>query len=393
MKVNYIEITGVAGVEFIHIDFNESANIICGPNGIGKTTVLESVSHILSNGQSQILKRNVKSDRSKITVSINELGMERKQTAEFDTFRPEMTAQISGMHEFSKKVLSFKITRTFNYVPIQAVGRDADKQQYIMWQEAFNGISLSDIKNWFVNRYLYSAHVGALSKEQLDNFILAKKCFSILDQRFSFSKVDASTNEILINTPSGEIYYEYLSSGFKSIISLLFGIIKEIELRFKEPRIKAFEFDGVILIDELELHLHPAWQGKIVSVITTVFPMAQIIATTHSPHIIQASEPNQIIVLAHDENLKVINKELPLNEYGFKGWTIEEVLTDVMGMYDLRTAIFNELMEKFQKSVEENDIEKANRVYNEVNSMLHPQNRIRKLLKFQLIGMGSNEYD
>ncbi|MEK5761019.1 AAA family ATPase, partial [Acinetobacter variabilis] len=68
------------------------------------------------------------------------------------------------------------------------------------------------------------------------------------------------------------MFYEYLSSGFKSIISILFGIIKDIELRFKEPYCNAKDFDGIILIDEVELHLHPEWQEKASSILKKVFP-------------------------------------------------------------------------------------------------------------------------
>ncbi len=387
MKVNNIIIQGVGGIENISVQFNERANIICGPNGIGKTTIIECVSHVFSNGHTSILKRNVNCDKSIITMSADVDGSIKNKSIEFNEFRPENQARIMGLHEEANKVLSFKTTRTFNYTRIDAIGRDSSKGQSILWEEAFNGIKLIDIKNWFVNRYLYSAHEGALTSEQIDNYILAKKCFSILDETISFSRVDAATNEILLSTASGEIYYEYLSSGFKSIIALLFGIIKEIEMRFTEPRLSAINFDGVILIDELELHLHPEWQGKIVDIILNTFPRAQLITTTHSPHIIQAAEPKQIIALCYNEELKVSLRELPDSKYGFKGWTIEEVLTDIMGMHDIRTDLFNSLIEGFQNAIDNNDLPKAKEIYNDVDMLLHPQNNLRKLLKFQLLGL------
>ena len=181
----------------------------------------------------------------------------------------------------------------------------------------------------------------------------------------------------MVNTPQGEIYFEYLSSGFKSIIYLLFSTIKEIEFRFKEHNLKAKDFDGIILIDEIEIHLHPEWQEKITNILRTTFPSVQFILTTHSPHVIQTAEPSQVMPLQLDEHNNVILcKELQTNKYGFKGWTIEEILYDVMGMHTMRSEMYHELIKNFE--------EEAKSIYAELNQLLHPQNPQRKLLCFQL---------
>jgi len=383
MKISDIQIFGVGGIESVELKFNEQMNLICGPNGIGKTTIIETIAHTFSAGQTSVLKRNVNCNRSEVASTVFEGERSQKVVIQFDTFIPEKRAEIQGLHQLSEKLFSFKTTRTFNYTPLQSVSKDSDKTVHNTYQEAITGINLTDIKNWFVNRYLYSAHPGTLTNEQVSNFELAKKCFSLLNPSFSFSKVDASSNEIMVNTPSGEIYYEYLSSGFKSILSLSFGIIKEIEYRFKSPRIKAVDFDGIITIDEIELHLHPEWQGKIANILSELFPNVQFFATTHSPHIIQASKPNQIIALEVKGN-KVVQRHLPETKYGFQGWTVEEVLTDVMGMSDTRTTLFNNLLNEFGKHIDNGNYSKANEVFNQIDIILHPQNHLRKLLKFQL---------
>jgi predicted ATP-binding protein involved in virulence len=386
MKVLKLQIEGVGGIRSIELQFNQSMNLICGPNGIGKTTILEVISHLFFNGKTQILKRNVGSKKSKIVVEIENNGNHDSTTIEFDTFEPEKTTRVSSLHQYSSGVITFKTARIFNYQALQAVSKDANKEQSSLWNEAMHGINLNEIKNWFVNRFLYSVHKDVLQPEQISNLELAKKCFSILDPTFTFSRVDASTNEILINTPSGEIYYEYLSSGFKSIISILFGIIKEIEYRFTDPRIKASEFKGIIIIDEIELHLHPEWQSKIVDILLEVFPDAQFFASTHSPHIIQASSPNQIIALDNSGN-KVIQRQLPSSEYGFKGWSIEEVLIDVMGMTDTRTGFYNKTLSEFNTLLDDEKYNEAKEVFKKIDNFLHPNNHLRKLLEIQLTGL------
>jgi predicted ATP-binding protein involved in virulence len=386
MRIDKLKIEGVGGIKSLHLSFNDRMNLLCGPNGIGKTTVLESIAHIFSNGDTNILKRNVASEISKISAQIDIDGIVENKEIQFDTFIPETATRVTGFHLRTSGLISLKTTRTFQYQSLQSVSKDINKENHILWNDAINGINLTDIKNWFVNRYLYSPHDGALTAEQLKNFELAKKCFALLNNDFSFSKVNASSNEIMINTPSGEIYYEYLSSGFKSIISILFGIIKEIEFRFKDPKINAEDFQGIILIDEIELHLHPEWQEKIVDILLNVFPKAQFFASTHSPHVIQTAKPNQIIALGFDNNT-VVQRELPNTEFGFQGWTIEEVLTDVMGMNNLRTEIFKILITQFDKSIEEENTQRAEEIFNQLDNLLHPENTLRKLLKFQLAGI------
>ncbi|MCG9793819.1 AAA family ATPase [Flavobacterium algicola] len=386
MKITNIILEGVGGIKNLTLNFNPNMNIICGPNGIGKTTILESIAHLFSNGQSSILKRSVNSEYCKIKALVEKNGEILHATLEFDTFIPEKLTQMYGLHDFASEIISLKTSRTFQYQLLSSVNRDSNKDDYTCWMEAINGINILDIKNWFVHRYLYSVHKNALSQEQINNYELAKQCFSYLNTDFTFSRVDASSNDIMINTPSGEIYYEYLSSGFKSIISILFGIIKEIEFRFKEPRVNAKDFEGIIVIDEIELHLHPEWQEKVVNILMKAFPKAQFFLSTHSPHVIQNSLPKQIIALGI-ENGEVFQRELPESEYGFQGWTVEEVLTDIMGMTDLRTSTFNKLIENFESEIELENYKNANEIYTKIDELLHPQNQLRKLLKFQLISI------
>lgn len=387
MKIRNVLVEGVGGIQKIELSFHPQMNIICGPNGIGKTTVLESIAHMFTASNTTVLKRNVKATQSRILITIeNDESENLQHTVSFNSFSPEIQNEITGLYKNSDKLFSVKTTRLFGYQPLQAVSKDTKKDLYQNYSAASLGISFNDVKNWFVNRYLYSAHSGALTQEQISNLEFAKTCFSFLNKDFSFSRVDASSNEIMVNTPSGEIYYEYLSSGFKSILSILFGIIKEIEYRFSEPRLLAEKFDGVVLIDELELHLHPEWQKYIVNILKEAFPLAQFITTTHSPHVIQTAAPNEIIALGFEGNT-VVQRELPQSEYGFKGWTVEEVLSDVMGMGTTRTEEFNNLINKFEQSIDSEDYKSAKESFDELNLMLHPQNHLRKLLSFQLAGV------
>lgn len=69
MKIKEIDIKGVGCIRELHLDFNDHMNILCGPNSIGKTTVIESVATMFNNGEPTV-KRNVSCDRGGIHAVI-----------------------------------------------------------------------------------------------------------------------------------------------------------------------------------------------------------------------------------------------------------------------------------------------------------------------------------
>lgn len=312
-------------------------------------------------------------------------GKTKEKTIEIKKFNPIDSENTSSFSDLTSKLISIKVSRNFEYSKLPAIPSDQSRGQSELWAETISGVTFDGVKGWFVNRYLYSAREGTLTEEQISNYHLAERCFSIINSQYNFSRVMGATNDIMVNTPQGEIYFEYLSSGFKSIIYLLFSTIKEIEFRFKEQSLKAEDFDGIILIDEIEIHLHPEWQERIIYILRETFPCAQFILTTHSPHVIQTAKPNQVMALQLDENNNVrLRTDLQTSKYGFNGWTVEEILYDVMGMRTMRSEMYHDLIERFGKAIDNENEEEAKSIYAELEQLLHQRNSQRKLLSFQL---------
>ncbi|NRP86693.1 DNA replication and repair protein RecF [Ensifer adhaerens] len=382
MKITELDIKGLGGIDALRLSFSSQMNIICGPNGVGKSTILDAIAHSFAGGQST-LKRNVNAPQANVVISYMHNGESHRAEQRIVEFEPQRYDSVYNQSDSVNYLIIFKTNRVFPYVALDSISKDPDTPIHVVWESNKSGVNYGYTKNWFVNRYLYSAYPEAINEVQRANFELAKECFSALDDTFYFSKVDASSNEIMIKTPSGEIYYEYLSSGFKSCLSIMFAIIREVEFRFGKQRVPAREFGGVILIDELELHLHPIWQSRIAQVLTATFPKAQFIVTTHSPHIIQSADPDQIKVLERRDG-EIKERQIPTSRYGFKNWTLDEVLTDVMGMDDTRSDTFMKLIADFESALDREDQKEAQRIFTELDLSLHPNNHTRKLLKLQL---------
>ena len=173
-----------------------------------------------------------------------------------------------------------------------------------------------------------------------------------------------------------------LSDGYKSCIFILFGIVQEVEYRF--PEINAVDFDGIIMIDEIDIHLHPQWQAKLVKILKEVFNKAQIIATTHSPSVLQNAVAEEIIPLYKDKNNDTHIKKLKLGEYGLQGWTLEEIMKDVMGMPSTTSELYSDTIYHFNNAMEEENQEKILEYYEILKKMLHPKNSMLQLLEIQV---------
>lgn len=384
MFVQKVKIENINGIKDLSLPFHRYMNLICGPNGIGKSTILDSIGATFSNGNRAEIKRFLQAESGRISVDTGGSGGGH-HSINVNSFHPTQ-ASLAGTHNLSNFIFALKTNRNFSYEPLKAIGKDpVNDGTSRNWVAAQVGISLTDTKNWFVNRFLYSAHTGSLNEAQIENFALAKKCFSLLNPSFEFATVDASTNEILVDTPTGRIYFEYLSSGFKSCLTIMFAMIKEIEYRF--PNLKAGDMEGIALIDEVEIHLHPEWQSKIAEVLRTVFQSMQFIVSTHSPHVIQNAEPDTVVALESVDG-NVVRRDLNHFTGTFKGWTVEEVLEDVMRMPDTRTAKFNDLATDFGSAIDAEDADLAVNLYRELDCLLHPKNSFRKIARLQLASIG-----
>lgn len=205
VKIQTIELQNVGGIQHLKLEnINSQMNIICGENGVGKTTLIDSIGHIFTNQHTQVLKKNVLSERGIIRANVLDVNDHSISTElSIDKHKPNETCYVYSLAQYSQKLILLKVDRTFNYQMLNAINKDEVKNDHQTSSQSINGIGYHDIKNWFLHRHLYSAHTDALQPEQIHNFELSKRCFSILNENFSSSRVDPNENEIMINTPSG----------------------------------------------------------------------------------------------------------------------------------------------------------------------------------------------
>lgn len=133
--------------------------------------------------------------------------------------------------------------------------------------------------------------------------------------------------------------YNMMSDGFKAMINIV------AELAYRCIQLNGFlgeravkETPGIVMIDELDLYLHPHWQQHVLADLQLAFPYFQFIVTTHSPFIVQSVQSRNIITLDGEKGTSDPNKR-----------SIEEIVVSEMNMDTVRSAKYNEMVDTAER--------------------------------------------
>lgn len=284
---------------------------LVGENGFGKTTVLQSI----------FLGLNGRLDGNTNLVEEANCVIQVEYKSQEESFINDI---INNQHPLQHLV-------AYGPIRLNLSGTQND-------EEGKSSISynLFNSDGWLLNIEY------ELVKWKLKNdprFELVKKAFCTLIPQLA----DINYNEISdkieyiekeIDASGDAIYqplpFKKLASGFKAIIALAGDII--LRLSRKQPDIKEpNDLKGIVLIDELDLHLHPKLQREIVGKFSTIFPKIQFIVTTHSPIPLLGAYANSIIIKV--TRTKKSGIELERVNIDLKNLTPNLLLTS--GVFDL----------------------------------------------------------
>ncbi|MEG1254834.1 AAA family ATPase [Clostridium sp.] len=371
-RINEISFKDYRGFKNEEFKFNKQLTVLIGKNGCGKTSILEGVAVGIGaflNGvddvtdSKNIYKEDIRfslEDTEEMPVRydypptmvkfkskfINQeiqwsrvkasLEGARTSTKDSTIVTTVVRQLVSDIREINSREIILPI---FSY---HGVGRVASFTRDMRILEKTEKLSrfvgykdcLKPASNYkfFVNWYRkmkyrefeYSKKIPVLSAVNES----IKKALTMLTDGEENTVKDILFNEgeIAVLFNNGNIIpVSYLSDGYKDVV----GIISDIAYRMAilNPKLGVdvlLKTPGIVLIDEIEVHLHPMWQQRILKILKAVFPKVQFIISTHSPMIVSTTDENEAIELFREEDkIKYISVGNP------KEWYMSDILRNV----------------------------------------------------------------
>ena len=202
---------------------------------------------------------------------------------------------------------------------------------------------------------------------------------------FKFGRYELENDQVSVRfeTIDGDMRFDELGFGYQTTLTWLADFCKRMFELYPNAENPLHE-EAVVLVDEIDLHLHPKWQRDLVPTLSKIFPNVQFIVTTHSPHVLQSMEDVNLYVLRRDAESGEIEAERS-RETNFTGWTVEEILSETMELKDgVRSVVYNEKKRAFENALKAKDRQAAERLYAELEQMMRPGNPMRSIYRIEL---------
>ena len=366
---------------------NPHMNILLGKNGYGKTHLVSIIVSLLQNNL-DVAKKCFGQDLS-----------------------PSADAVLTILRENEEKHVEYNtigFTKKVGKVPVLAISElrfiDKSKETISDKDEGFELTKLNSEGAWhFLERKPLQPFLGNVLKDlcltylETRNFkhpkfaLLQNVLGSLTDNQFKIVSIDRirSTNDfqflVQTNDNANPIPIQRASQGTLSILSIVMLIYNYIQaLYLKLDADKVQKQPAIVFIDELDAHLHPSWQKKIVSILRDNFPNVQFILTAHSPLVVAGCFENEISVLRRDDK----NFFIELYEENFIGIKTKDIYLKLFETNELDDNFFryatmaslsqnddriNELTQKKDKS--EDDLEELSDIHQENLHLLEAKER------------------
>ena len=387
MQLKSLRLSQVRGFEQGEFEFNPGMNLIVGINGAGKSTVLD----VLCILGSQILPRlsQYKSQRQKfqiedimhgrgaltaqlmftvdhhdfkylahkpreiVLINKENEGEVRGQTtdlAEHYDMDPSSPSMLKMIKEQPQQPLLVYYAPNRSILDEGATKQDKSGGKYsLAYADALvpHRLNIKEFALWWLAQDELSKEKPELSRliDQLRNVVTR-----FLETCTDLHPVKEPTPTLIIQKNGFSLDVKQLSDGERGLLSLILDLARRLTVANPDLSDPLTEGEAVVLIDELDIHLHPGWQRDVVQKLTNTFPKCQFIATTHSPQILGEVPPDNIYIL---EAGKVPYR--PDQSLGMDSNWILEIL---MGTSD-RKEKYSQKLEKISKLINEKDFSRA----------------------------------
>jgi predicted ATP-binding protein involved in virulence len=386
--------------------------VFIGINGVGKSSILDCLAILLScliariqfdpNSRTTILrwnglhsynereqdlakggsfrKQDIKNGENKtyneITISLDSQELKWILTAEQNGSKTELSGNLTEFDLFTREkrrqwqesfeaniplAIYYPVNRAVFDIPLEIPNENVFRQ-IDAYKQALDGVQIG-----FNNFFQWFRAVEDLeNEERRDNsdyrnqqLEAVRRAIYLLLNGFSNLRIRRSPLRMTINKQGDELIVNQLSDGEKCLLAMVGDLARRLAIAnpgLENPR----EGSGVVLIDEIELHLHPKWQREVIPALKRTFPNCQFIVTTHSPQVISQVKPEGIYILERTDNGIVAMR--PESSYGRDS---NRILEDLMDTPERPQEIKESLLELF-RLIAKGDLDSARQLHQKI---------------------------
>jgi predicted ATPase len=317
MFLKRIELTNIRSIEHLAISFEGAGDggdtrkwtLLLGENGCGKTTVLKAIALLLAGSQAlpELLpKPDTWIRLGQTDCSIEACLVTAKKEERKIALRWSRGENIRTIFEKNKEAMDQidaaleHSNRNYFVIGYGATRRLAGQRSAQPSREIFSHPRAQSVATLFSNdAVLNPIDTWAMDldyRQSKEGFEAVRRALDDLLPGVSVSRIDRKNRTLLFNTKDGEIPLDQLSEGYQNMAAWCGDLLYRITEVYKDYK-KPLSARGLLLIDEIDLHLHPVWQRVLKDFLDHKLPHFQILATTHSPLTAQQAGEGELFVL------------------------------------------------------------------------------------------------
>ena len=387
LRPTALKLRNFKGIAELDLTLDESLTLLAGVNGVGKTSVIqallaavtlawsakhphnyptfafsESVTRVGATGAEVLLELGV-TDQSPITLQPE--VQERRLRP-----NPSQIVRLKRYFDEFQSPLPLVVYYEQNRVPVsnsnwRNVSVSSKENQASSLHTTAS--SPGEFKAWFFEK---EADEGLETRERQNleyadpELATVRKLLKRLD---SFTAVrsrkppESGERTLYLEKDGADIPFDSLSSGEQAFFLLAADLARRLMLA--SPGTPIDEAPGIVCIDEIELHLHPAWQKKILRTLMDTFPACQFVVTTHSPQVIGGVEAHHVRLLEPAENgVRTVSQPIAT-----KGRDSNYVLEGVLDTPE-RDDEVSKLFDEFDRLIDARELEGAGQVLDKLDN-------------------------
>ncbi|MBL0385293.1 AAA family ATPase [Tumebacillus sp. ITR2] len=372
MRIERLVLENFRGFERREITFSEQFTVLIGDNGSGKSTILDGLAVALGSFMAGIEGREIRTiqseevrqkkivigeittmepqlptrvvctgtvegrrqtwDRSVLKVNTSGAISERAEYPSLITYAEGLREIISAGKEIKLPLLSYYGTgRMYAKKPAFGFGKraffpDLPTKPGSRVEGYFNclssGVNWRRFESWFRDKRM----IELQKQTELEILQAVRNAVSNSFEKWNAIEYDFDTKEVVAIDEEGiRLPFDMLSDGMRNMLGMVADIAYRMATLNPHLRDRVIqETPGVVLIDELDLHLHPVWQRKVVDDLKRTFPNVQFIVTTHSPFIVQSLSEGELRWLQKEDDDERVEAEKYVNR------SLEDIAENVM---------------------------------------------------------------